>query len=75
MLALAGLDAGNPLPEGEGRVRGRPVDALAVTSPQPAVSLAFDWSRGLHLTPAPLLTGEGFPARFAQHPRAPMKDS
>ena len=27
--ALAGMGAGNPLPEGEGRVRGRPLDDLA----------------------------------------------
>ncbi|SFH96702.1 hypothetical protein SAMN05216304_101162 [Bosea sp. OK403] len=72
-VSLAETGAGNPLPEGEGRVRGRPFEASAEASPllyrhqltcrelMTAMS-SGNWSRGLHLTPAPLLTGEGFPA-------------
>jgi hypothetical protein len=58
MPILADKSAGNPLPEGEGRVRDRPVEAWAVTRPHRPPAVSPQWYSGLHLTqPSPYRRG------------------
>ncbi|KRE18005.1 hypothetical protein ASE63_02120 [Bosea sp. Root381] len=54
------MSAGNPLPEREGRVRGRPLDTVSRDPTAATVRPVLGSSKGLNLTPAPVLTGEGF---------------
>ncbi len=51
--------AGNPLPKGEGRVRGRPFDQFRERSSRGQVQASEFPSE--HLTPAPLLPERGSP--------------
>ena len=51
--AISMMGAGNPLPEGEGRVRGRPFDVRAATSPQ-RLSDARITGPGADTSPLPL---------------------
>jgi predicted glycosyltransferase len=69
MTSPAAKGAGNPLPEGEGRVRGRPFDTVAVTSPQPRSGMRSA-GPGAYTSPLPLSLQERGSPRPTRLPRA-----
>ena len=65
LAPVAAIGAGNPLPKGEGRVRGRPPDTVAVTSP-PSPSGRSPAGPGADTSPLPLSLQERGSPRLAR---------